>query len=118
MRPKRNTSWCQHRETITTVTAGMAREVCESCARVRIYFVESAVQVYGESPRRTVEVRWPQDGAPLPAGTRQCRLCRQPAMFMIPDGMRCDEHAWQAAAMLDWQSAEPWVPIRIDKSNA
>lgn len=48
----------------------------------------------------------------------KCGLCAQAAVFMIPDGLRCDEHAWQAAAMLDWDSADPWVPIRIDRSNA
>jgi hypothetical protein len=49
---------------------------------------------------------------------RQCRLCAQPAVFMIPDGLTCDEHAWQAAARLDWEDADPWVPIRIDRSTA
>jgi hypothetical protein len=37
---------------------------------------------------------------------------------MIPDGMTCGEHAWQAAARLDWEDSDPWVPIRIDRSNA
>ena len=49
---------------------------------------------------------------------RQCHLCAQPAVFMIPDGMVCDEHAWQAAARLDWEDTDPWVPIRIDRSTA
>lgn len=46
-----------------------------------------------------------------------CGLCAQPAVFMIPDGLRCDEHAWQAAARLDWDAIDPWVPIRIDRST-
>lgn len=37
---------------------------------------------------------------------------------MIPEGMSCDEHAWQAAARTNWDDADPWVPIRIDRSNA
>jgi hypothetical protein len=49
---------------------------------------------------------------------RRCLLCTQPAVFMIPEGLVCDEHAWQAAARLDWDEGDPWVPIRIDKSNA
>lgn len=47
----------------------------------------------------------------------RCMHCAQPAMFMIPDGLTCDEHAWQAAARLDWDAADPWVPIRIARSN-
>lgn len=94
----------------------MAREVCETCARVRIYYVESAVQVYADVPKRPIEP--PLAPSKAKSDKRQCRLCRQPAMYMIPDGMSCDEHAWQAAARLDWQSTEPWVPIRIDRSNA
>lgn len=93
----------------------MAREVCESCARVRIYYVESAVQVFAESPRRIFSAEAPQQQNDA---VRRCRLCSQPAVFMIPAGMTCDEHAWQAAARLDWESTDPWVPIRIDRSNA
>lgn len=46
-----------------------------------------------------------------------CGLCSQQAVFMIPDGLRCDEHAWQAAARLDWDTVDPWVPIRIHRST-
>lgn len=46
----------------------------------------------------------------------KCRLCSQPAVFMIPSGVVCDEHAWQAAARLDWDDSDPWVPIRIHTS--
>lgn len=48
----------------------------------------------------------------------KCGICDQSAMFVIPDGLSCDEHAWQAAARLDWETTDPWVPIRIDRSNA
>ena len=36
---------CSHRDTITTITAGLAREVCEECARVRFSYVERAVHL-------------------------------------------------------------------------
>lgn len=43
-----------------------------------------------------------------------CGVCSGKAVFVIPDGLRCREHAWQAAARIDWASGEPWVPIAID----
>ena len=111
---------CSHKATVTTVTAGLAREVCESCGRVRLYYVEQAVRLRQEAdPRidlsaRTFEAEIVIEESPR---YRRCMHCAQPAVFMIPDGMTCDEHAWQAAARLDWEATDPWVPIRIDKSN-
>jgi hypothetical protein len=111
---------CRHTHTITTVTAGLARVVCESCGNVSVRFVENAVQVFPTIERRYV----PQQNLPdHPAGTAmgvgpKCRLCTQQAVFTIPDGMVCDEHAWQAAARIRWDESEIWVPIRIDHSNA
>ena len=119
---------CSHRATITTITAGLAREVCEDCAMVSISYVERAVtlrpapllgpepvdeidleleEAIGEVLRFEAEIRY-----------LKCKLCTQPAVFMIPDGLTCDEHAWQAAARLSWDDVDPWVPIRIDRSNA
>lgn len=46
-----------------------------------------------------------------------CGLCAQAAVFTIPEGLRCDEHAWQAAARLDWGAEDPWVPLRLDRSG-
>lgn len=123
LKHRRNFGICSHRSTITTITAGLAREVCESCAHLRLYYVETAVRVRPEVDPTAAEL----DEVKIFEATitfeetsryRQCRLCAQPAVFMIPDGMMCDEHAWQAAARLDWDDADPWVPIRIDKSNA
>ena len=114
----RNLGWCPHSATITTITAGLAREVCESCGRVRIQYVERAVQIYPTPPRPMVEsVRRPEELHPS-TRRRTCMLCSQSAVFMIPDGAVCDEHAWQAAARTSWDESEVWVPIRIDKSNA
>jgi len=117
LKQRRNFGWCSHGTTITTITAGLAREVCETCGRVRLQYVERAVQIYPTAPRRMEPIR--QTSEPTTAnGQRRCRLCSQPAVFMTPDGMSCDEHAWQAAARTNWDDADPWVPIRIDKSNA
>lgn len=104
-----------HDTTITTITAGLARDVCETCGRVRLQYVERAVRIYPNAPQAVIES--PEPAAPQ-TGPRRCRLCSQPAVFMIPEGMSCDEHAWQAAARTNWDDADPWVPIRIDRSNA
>jgi hypothetical protein len=95
----------------------LARDVCESCGRVRLQYVEKAVRIYPTAQRQVIEPRVPDAEVPV-GGSRRCRLCSQPAVFMIPDGMTCDEHAWQAAARTNWDDADPWVPIRIDRSNA
>lgn len=123
MKQRRNFVGCSHRSTITTITAGLAREVCESCAQVSLYYVEPAVRLrpdFAPTAAELDEVKIFEATITFEESTRQrtCRLCAQPAMFMIPDGLMCDEHAWQAAARLDWDDADPWVPIRIDKSNA
>lgn len=113
----RNLGWCPHGTTITTITAGLAREVCEACGRVRIHYVERAVQIYPTPPRTIVEALRQPVVSPS-TQPKNCMLCSQSAVFMIPDGAVCDEHAWQAAARTRWDDAEVWVPIRIDKSNA
>lgn len=114
----RNLGWCSHGATITTITAGLAREVCETCARVRIYYVERAVQIYPTPPRPAAHTpRQPDESHPT-TRPKTCMLCSQSAVFVIPGGPVCDEHAWQAAARTSWDESEVWVPIRIDKSNA
>lgn len=123
LRRRRSFVGCSHSATVTTITAGLAREVCESCAHVSLRYVEPAVQLrpdvdptVGELESiKIFEARITFEG---PTRVRKCRLCAQPAVFMIPDGMMCDEHAWQAAARFSWDDGDPWVPIKIDKSNA
>lgn len=123
LKQRRNFGICSHRFTITTITAGLAREVCETCAHVTLRYVEQAVQLRPDFEPTLAEL---DDIKIFEAGItfedtsryRQCRLCTQPAVFMIPDGLVCDEHAWQAAARLDWEDVDPWVPIRIDRSTA
>ncbi len=122
-----------HRSTITTITAGLARELCESCAHVSVRFVASAVHHHPRPDPRGEEPSPPAGPSiddldenhifeamvSFETSTRRllCRLCSQPAVFMIPEGLTCEEHAWQAAAGLDWESTDPWVPIRIDNSR-
>lgn len=124
---RRRIFWgCDHSLTITTITAGLAREVCELCGNVAVSYVEPVVQI------RPSTDDIDEDGM-MESGDRRastsyeaiivfeetsrlltCGLCSQAAVFMIPDGLRCDEHAWQAAAYLDWESEDPWVPISLD----
>lgn len=112
----RSLGWCSHNTTITTITAGLAREVCEGCGRVWLSYVERAVQIYHTPPRQTAWLSRSSDD--ITGSDRTCMLCSQLAVFLIPDGMVCDEHAWQAAARAGWDHSDLWVPIRIDKSNA
>lgn len=122
LRMWRSFGTCLHRSRITTITAGLAREVCEGCGRVRLHYVEASVQIRPDleptvaelSEAMVFEARITFEDSRL----RKCLHCGQQAVFMIPDGLVCDEHAWQAAARLDWDESDPWVPIRIDRSNA
>lgn len=125
-----------HRSTITTITAGLAREVCETCAHVSVRYVEPAVRLDPEAELPADDLAASQSAGPsigdldekrifeaivsFESSTRRlaCGLCAQPAVFLIPDGLTCEEHAWQAAAGLDWDASDPWVPIRIDGSRA
>lgn len=118
LKQRRNPKICLHRSTVTTITAGLAREVCETCARVRLRYVESAVQIPPDTEPTGVErhdvtsfeamITFVETSSRL-----QCRLCTQSAAFLVPDGPMCDEHAWQAAARIDWDESDPWIPIRI-----
>lgn len=133
MKQRRSFGICTHRSTITTITAGLAREVCESCGHVSVRYIEPAVQIH---PERDVSVAGPSlatgpsvddiDEAQVfeamisfEKSTRRlvCALCSQPARFLIPEGLTCEEHAWQAAAGLDWEDSDPWVPIRIGHAS-
>lgn len=131
---RRRSFWgCRHSSTVTTITAGMAREVCEECGDVSVRFVDSAVRLHQDideswaspdlaGPQLEVEHREPiafEARVIFEESSRflECRLCSQPAAFTIPDGLMCDEHAWQAAARIDWDTVDPWVPIRIDRST-
>lgn len=134
LKPRRNFRICWHRSTLTTITAGLAREVCETCAHVSVRYVEPAVQLQSDMELLPTEGTEPLSGPSIEdldekqifeamvsfeTSTRRlvCGLCSQPAAFLIPEGLTCAEHAWQAAARLDWEAADPWVPILIDDSS-
>lgn len=108
---------CDHSRTITTITAGLARVVCERCANVSVHYVERAVQIY-PSVEPILERQPPQLDLTEIEALQSCDLCSQLALYRIPIGLVCDEHAWQAAARINWEDGSPWVPIRIDRSNA
>jgi hypothetical protein len=112
-----------HRSTVTTITAGLAREVCESCGRVRLHYVESAVRLFPDlEPHvsETSEVRFFEASIFFEKSMvrTRCQLCGQSAAYLVPDGLMCDEHAWQAAARIDWDHSDPWVPIPTTRSIA
>jgi hypothetical protein len=112
---------CSHKSTVTTVTAGLAREVCEACGQVSLHYVEQAVRLrpYAESTVDPTAQTFDAEIVFEPGSRyRRCMHCTLPAVFVIPEGMTCDEHAWQAAARLDWEATDPWIPIRIDRSDA
>ncbi len=126
MKQRRSLWGCDHSSTITTITAGLAREVCERCGRIEVNYVEPVVQLHPslDEPDRDGEVdvveTTSHEATVIFEDTTRlltCGLCSQPAIFMIPDGLRCNEHAWQAAARLDWEAEDPWVPIRLDRSG-
>jgi hypothetical protein len=133
LKHRRSFGICTHRSTITTITAGLAREVCETCAHVSVRYVEPAVQIYpemdisgaepslsaGPSVDNLDEAQVFEAMVSFEASTRRlvCGLCSQPARFLIPEGLTCEEHAWQAAAGLDWEDTDPWVPIRIGNAR-
>ncbi len=116
MTQRRNPRVCRHRNTITTITAGLAREVCEACARVRLRYVEPAVQLYPDAvadPVKPTGTKAFEATVTFSAMSRliRCQVCEQSAVFAVPDGLMCNEHAWQSAARIDWTTTDPWVPI-------
>ena len=123
MKHGRNLRICMHRSNITTITAGLAREICESCGRVSLRYVEPAVRLHPdiESVATKVDEIVAFEATIIfekPSRRTQCLLCGQAAAYLIPDGLMCDEHTWQAAARIDWNRSEPWVPIPTTTSIA
>jgi hypothetical protein len=123
LRQRRNPRICLHRSTITTITAGLAREICESCGRVRLHYVEPAVRLHPavESAGAKFEEVLTFEATIFfekPSRRTRCQLCGQAAAYLVPDGLMCDEHTWQAAARIDWDRSEPWVPIPATTSIA
>ncbi len=100
----RDGSRCDHRASLTTITAGLARRVCEVCGHVSVQYVENAVQTYPN-----VEFAESAGWEALTA----CDFCSNMAMYQIPNATACDAHAWELASSVDWFHETMWVPIRL-----
>lgn len=93
--------------------------MCEVCSHVSVRYVEPAVRLYpDDEPADDPVVFEARITLESMGRSPQCRYCSQTAVYLIPEGLTCNEHAWQAAARLDWISADVWVPIPIHPSNA
>jgi hypothetical protein len=105
---------CGHKKVISTLTAGLERSVCEDCGHVSVKFVSDTVKIFPDFDdlASRVETSAATERQPL------CGKCDSPAVFMIPRGLACAEHAWAAAARQDALGQELWIPIRIDSANA
>lgn len=109
---------CRHKRTISAVTAGLERTVCEECGAVSVRYLEKGVHgrrgknaiAAGITPRPEPE--------PKPAPRRVCTVCQQPARFMIPSGLVCSDHAWEAASRQETTTDNIWIPILIDSSTS
>ena len=110
---------CGHPSTISTITAGLERVVCESCGHVSVRYIEATVRIYPElddlsAPDQHYEK--PRIERPRING---CGWCSNPVEFMIPGGLACAEHAWKQASRQQVMGSEPWIPISIDqRTNA
>jgi transcription elongation factor Elf1 len=99
--------WCQHRDTVSTITAGLERSVCERCGNVAVRYVAETVKVFPETSNSGIT------GAD---GTATCGSCGDRAEFLIPMGMACPKHAWAEAVRQDEAGYDLWVPIKIDRN--
>lgn len=119
---------CEHRHNVTTITAGLARIVCEQCGRVSIrYEGEGAVWPEGSeavvSGLATTQAPAAPKAVPqrAPASTPQkkpvCTRCGVPAVYITPWGLACGDHAWEAASAQDPLSDDFWIPLLVDRSD-
>jgi hypothetical protein len=109
---------CPHRSTVSTVTAGLERRVCENCGNVSVRYVAQAVKIFPDTSDLTSGRTRHGVSEPGGAGGRQatCEACGSPAKFKIPRGLACPEHAWEAASRQGSAGYELWIPIRIDQN--
>ncbi len=94
---------CQHRQTISTIHAGLERIVCEKCGHVSVKYIESTLLV-----ERDMDDSSSEPGA-------GCGWCLAPVEFLIPGGKACGIHAWREASRQLTLGSEPWIPIEIDQ---
>jgi hypothetical protein len=88
-----------------------------------LYYVESAVQLHpdedpGLAGTNSIKAFEAVITFEKPSIRTQCQLCGQSAAYLVPNGLMCEEHAWQAAARIDWARSDPWVPIPTARSSA
>lgn len=122
---------CKHKHTVTTVTAGLARTVCEACGKVSIQY-EGSGALWPDAPGlrakraareagTTEEVARPPASpaaaGPAPSRPPVCTRCEAPAIYLTPWGIACGDHAWQSASLQDPLSESFWIPLLIDRSN-
>lgn len=121
---------CEHEHTVTTVTAGLARTVCEACGQVSIRY-DGTGAFWPEGPGAGKPNTGKSEGAetinrtpkkpdlepPVPPKQPVCVRCEVPAVYMTPWGLACGEHAWQSASMQDPLSDSFWIPLLIDRSD-
>ena len=94
---------CQHRQTISTIHAGLERVVCEKCGHVSVKYIESTLLPDSDF-----------DESSVVAGD-VCGWCLAPVQFLIPGGKACGRHAWREASRQLTLGSEPWIPIEIDQ---
>lgn len=123
---------CEHQHTVTTITAGLARTVCEACGKVSIryegagaFWPEGRKTVVGGSAASTASGAEPE-AAPQPSSSASparpqkkpvCTRCEAAAVYITPWGLACGNHAWEAASMQDPHSDDFWIPLLVDRSN-
>lgn len=105
---------CKHTHTISTITAGLERVVCENCGHVSVNFIEATVHIFPGADEVTVP-GLSSEPAPKVERRRGCGWCESVVEFMTPSGLACAEHAWKEASNQQVMGSEPWIPIRIDQ---
>lgn len=110
----RRVDGCEHRTSVTTLVAGLARSVCETCGNVSIRYLGEGAQWPDDSTDSTSE---PASMAPEPKRAPECKRCHGEAYFITPWGLACHDHAWDAASRQDPLSGEFWIPLLIDRTD-
>lgn len=130
-------STCEHLHTITTITAGLARTVCEECGRVSISYERAGAlwpdgpeaQAYAghEGPEDLSEIPYVSESLDSSAASETarpprpkapiCSRCSVTAVYLTPWGLACGDHAWEAASLQDPLSDTFWIPLLVDRTN-
>ena len=118
MTQSRRIDECKHASTISTITAGLERVVCENCGHVSVRYIEETVRIYPDLDDTAVPES-PSARALFESRIGGCGWCSNPVEFLIPGGLACAQHAWKEASRQQVMGSEPWIPISIDqRTNA